>query len=251
MMLYVVGSLTSLYNYVMRVEPFTVGSYVHVLKRGGRGMSITNDNKDRSRFLRLLYYCNDTYSNEWWERETLDLGMFARPHSWPAKDSLVEILCHTLLPNHFHLLLRETQKNGVSKFMQKVCGSMSRNFNEKYDQKGSIFQGSYKGKLVDSDQYLRYVAMYIMVKNVFELYPKGGLEAATKNFGLAWEWAVKYPFSSLSDYVLAENLGSQTSKKASIVTKGVLGEIWETPKEFKTFARDMIEGGKWKDFEFE
>ena len=68
----------------------------------------------------------------------------------------------------FHLLLEEIQTGGMSKFMQQLCGSMSANFNAKYKEKGSLFQGAYKGIVVDTDAYLRQLIPYIMVKNVLK-----------------------------------------------------------------------------------
>ncbi len=53
-------------------------------------------------------------------------------------------------------------------------------FNVKYKTKGSIFQGSYKGKTIETDDYLKRLAVYIMVKNSFELYP-GGIKLAMQN----------------------------------------------------------------------
>src|SRR3989344_1803889 len=84
--------------------------------------------------------------------------------------------------------------------MQRLCGSMSMAFNTKYSEKGSLFQGSYKSRTVDTDEYFSYLAFYIQVKNVLELYP-GGLTGAMRNFDDAWQWASQYPFSSFSSYV--------------------------------------------------
>src|SRR3989344_7782727 len=159
----------------MRVEPFTVGSYVHVVKRGARDLPIVSDEEDKWRFIRLLFYMNDSFVDEKWESNTFSKGMFFRFPEWPEKNELVEVICYTLLSNHFHLLLKETRKGGLTLFMKKLCESMSKHFNAKYKKRGSIFQGSYKAKTIDSDTYLRYVISYIMVKNSFEVYPDGGL----------------------------------------------------------------------------
>ncbi|KKT56308.1 MAG: hypothetical protein UW50_C0003G0003 [Candidatus Wolfebacteria bacterium GW2011_GWA1_44_24] len=185
----------------MRIEPYTVGSIVHALKRGARGMDIVMDKADSWQFMKSLYLLNDVYSNRNWHRETADLPLFKRPESWPEREPLARILAWVLMPNHFHLLLQEKKEGGIAKFMQRFCGSMSLCFNLKYESKGSIFQGAYKAKRVDDDSYLRHLAFYIQVKNVLELYP-GGLIAALKNFDQAWDWALKYPFSSLPAYVL-------------------------------------------------
>lgn len=222
----------------MRVEPHTIGSYIHVIKRGARGMEIVRDNADRWRFLKCLYYLNsDNYSQHTWENELYKnkISLFEWPGDWPPRKKLTEILAFSLMPNHFHLLLREIRENGISLFMQGLGISMTMHFNDKYNGKGSIFQGAYRGRLIDSDEYLRQVAVYIMAKNSFELFP-GGLEKTTKNFEGAWEWSLKYQFSSLADY--------GNNRKSSILDKGLLGEIFKTPKEFKNFTKDTILGRK-------
>ncbi|HEV8666958.1 MAG TPA: transposase [Candidatus Paceibacterota bacterium] len=187
---------------------------------------------------------NDEFFDHNWERVTKELGFLQRPDTWPEQKHLVKILCFTLMPNHFHLILKEIKKGGVSEFMQKLGQSMTNHFNQKYKQRGSIFQGSYKAKNIGRDEHLRYAAAYIMVKNVFELYPNGGLRCATKDFDKAWEWAIKYSFSSLGDY-------AGVRENSVIIEKEILGEICTKPLQFKKFARDVILGGKWLQAELE
>lgn len=184
----------------MRIEPFGIDSVVHVTKRGTRGMNIVRDNADHMRFVRSLFFLNDSYSDPYWHEAISDLPMFARPEHWPEREPLVHVLAWTLLSNHFHLLLQEIHEGGISKFMQKLGGSMSKCFNMKYQEKGSIFQSSYHGRVVDANAHLTYLAFYILVKNVLEMYP-GGLLAAQGNFDDAWEWASHYPFSSMQGYI--------------------------------------------------
>lgn len=226
----------------MRVEPFGIDSYVHVVKRGARGLPITGDDADKLRFLDLLFYMNDEFLDENWHLAPRH-GAFFRPASWPERVPLVSVVAYTLMSNHLHLVLREVQEGGTSAFMQKIGQSMTNHFNEKYDQRGSLFQGSYRSRTVQDDDYLRYVCAYVMVKNVFELYPKGGLRAAAKRFEHAWEWGISYPFSSLGEY------GS--AKQSGILGNGVCSDAFSSPQEFKRFARDVIEGGTWAKGEYE
>ena len=185
----------------MRVEPHSVDSILHVVKRGARGMDIVLDDADRWRFVKSLFLLNDSHSSTNWYTETANLKLFERPSHWPEREPLTRIFAWVLIPNHFHLLLQEKSEGGIAKFMQRLCGSMSLCFNLKYESMGSIFQGSYKAKRVDDDSYLRHLAFYIQVKNVLELYP-GGLVAALEDFDKAWDWALKYNFSSLPSYAL-------------------------------------------------
>ena len=218
----------------MRVQPFGVGSFVHAMKRGARGLPISRDDADRWRFARLLYFSNEKYRDDYWERNTASLAMFERPASWPERQPLARILGWVLMPNHFHLILEEIREGGIAKFMQRLCGSMSANFNAKYEEKGSLFQGGYKGRTVHDDTYLRQLVPYVMVKNVFELYPGGYLQAL-RNFDDAWEWgSKKYPFSSLPDYVGKSDF--------PIIEKGIIGEAFPTPASFRAHAKEILFG---------
>lgn len=204
------------------------------MKRGARNMEIIRDDSDRWRFLKSLFYLNNNnYRTHLWESELNKnkVPVFSWPPLWQPQDKLVEILAFILMPNHFHLLLREIREHGISLFMQGLCGSMTLSFNEKYDELGSIFQGPYKGRNVDTNEYLMRVAVYIMVKNSFELLP-GGIKKAMENFDEAWNSALKNPFSSLADY------GDQ--RNSPILDKGLLGKLFDSPTKFKTFAKETM-----------
>lgn len=227
----------------MRVEPYSVGSILHVVKRGARGMPITGDEADKHRFLRALLVMNDRYFDENWE-EYIDGKEFGhRPAAWPERKPLVNVLAYTLLTNHFHLLVEEVEEEGVSTFMKKLGQSMSQHFNLKYRQSGSLFQGSYRSRTIGDDRYFQYVVAYVLVKNTFELYPRGGLKRAQKDFESAWAWAIQYPFSSLG--TLVNGLDNPITNVA------VIGKIMPTSMKFKRFAKDVILGGTWGDADFE
>lgn len=226
----------------MRKEPFIIGDYVHILKRGAKKLPIVKDASDRWRFLKILCHLNDEFISERWEEDIEDNkphtgGIFNRPDFWPEEKPLVMILAYTLMPNHFHILAKEIVEGGIARFMQKLGNSMTGHFNLKYKESGSIFQGSYKARCVKSDEYLRYLAVYIMVKNVFELHPNG-IGCAARNFEKAFDWASNYQFSSLIDYINP----SQVRPAQKIIRKEILSQIFSSQKDFKNFARDCILG---------
>lgn len=218
----------------MRVEPYGVGSFVHAMKRGARGLPITSNLGEQYRFARLLCLMNDEYRDTNWAIATKNLDICERPSNWSERKPLTKILGWVLLPNHFHLLLEETTEGGVAKFMQRVCGSMSSHFNATHGErgKGSIFQGGYKGKTIQTDQHLRQLIPYVMVKNVFEMYP-GGYAAAMRNFEDAWQWAtIEYPFSSLPEYI--------GKSEFTIIDRGIVDELFPTEREFKKHAKEAL-----------
>jgi len=221
----------------MRKEPFSVGNYVHVYNRGNRKQAIVHDNKDRNRFLHSLFYFNteQTPSNPLQELYELRLNLnkseWPWPKNWRPRKPIVSIVAFVLMKNHFHLLLKEIKEGGISKFMQRLGTGISMHYNIKYQESGSLFQGSYKARCVDEDLYLKYLSLYIQIKNTFELYP-GGLKKATKEFDKAYNWAVSYPYGSLGDFVGVRDRG--------IIVKNIFSELFSNSEEYKDFARDSI-----------
>jgi putative transposase len=70
------------------------------------------------------------------------------------------------MPNHFHILCRETEEGGTATFMQKLCTGYSMYFNRKAERSGALFEGKFKSRHVDSDEYLRYLYAYIYLNPV-------------------------------------------------------------------------------------
>ncbi len=210
---------------------------MHVYNRGNRKEPIVLDSKDRWRFLQMLRYFNDEYSppnvfrtlRELWKSDfykRLDW-----PVGWPEHRPLVKILVFALMENHFHLLLREIHKGGITMFMRKLGTGMTNYFNTKYEETGRLFQGAYKAKIVDEAKYLDYVSVYIQVKNPFELYP-GGLERALQEFNKGFEWAIRYPYCSLADYAAGRN--------SPIIDKDLFVGTSSDPNEYREFAKDCM-----------
>lgn len=219
----------------MRKEAFSVNDFIHVYNRGNRKQLIVHDGKDRWRFLQMLYYFNTeiSVSNPMQDvRKKLkpDFNLIW-PNDWPERKPIVRILAFSLMQNHFHLLLKEITSGGVTMFMRKLGTGMTNYFNTKYNETGRLFQGAYKAKRIDNDEYLKYVSVYIQAKNPFELYP-GGLDVAVSNIEGAMKWAAQYPYCSLGDYI--------NDRNSPIIEKDLLGEIFKTPLEYKEFAQDSM-----------
>ena len=76
-------------------------------------------------------------------------------------EKLVSIVAYCLLPNHFHLLLKQQSDNGIAKFMQRLSTSYVKFFNQKHKRSGSLFQGRFKSNHVDGNYSLSTVASYV------------------------------------------------------------------------------------------
>lgn len=76
-------------------------------------------------------------------------------------EKLVEFIAYCLNPNHYHFIVKQISDNGVSKFMQKLGTGYSNFFNEKYDRSGSLFQGKFKARHINSNEYLLHLSAYV------------------------------------------------------------------------------------------
>lgn len=138
---------------------FEVGEYYHIYNRGVDKRIIFNNRKDYQRFIKLLYYANDARS-----LDNLNID-FTRGLPYgnleDERDVLADIGAYCLMPNHFHLLIKEKEEFGISRFIHKIATSYSMYFNKLNERSGRLFQGPYKAKHVDDDQYLKYLYAYI------------------------------------------------------------------------------------------
>jgi len=235
----------------MRVEPFAVGDFVHVFNRGNRQMPIFRDVNDKWRFLKILRFFNDEYfpdhptrsiDSQPTSQPMFDVGRmnplsgksFEWPVHWPPHKPLVKISGYKLKENHFHLLLKEIVKGGVSKFMKRLGDGYTKFFNLKYEEVGTgkVFQGSYRGRTQKDDiKNLHYLDAYIQVFNGFEEYP-GGIERALTEFDKAFEFVLKDPFCSLGEVFGKRDFG--------IIDRDILARDFPNLEIYKEFAKDAL-----------
>jgi len=232
----------------MRVEPFTVGDFVHVFNQGNRKMPIFRDVNDKWRFLKILRFLNDQYipshpfaeikKQSMFDVDKVDKlnplagRSFDWPKHWPAHKPLVKILSYKEKENHFHLLLKEIIKGDISKFMKRLGDAYTKFFNTKYEEVGKVFRGSYRGRTPKEDiKNLHYLDAYIQVFNSFEEYP-GGIERASKEFDKAFEFALNDPFCSLG-----EAFGKRSF---DIIDRDILAEAFPNLEIYKEFVKDAL-----------
>ncbi|MEW5799773.1 MAG: transposase [Bacteroidota bacterium] len=87
----------------------------------------------------------------------------------------IEIVAYCLMPNHFHLLLYQKEPERISKFMREVCDGYAKAINKERSRSGHLFEGKYKIKQIDSNEYLLHLSRYIHLNPVrakLVLYPQ-------------------------------------------------------------------------------
>ena len=209
----------------MRKVELSNEQYYHVYNRGvDRRVTFTQKN-DYQRFLYLLHACNDTQpilNSQFYYRGLASIEKRNR-------ETIVDILSFCLMPNHFHLLLRQRADNGISRFMQKLGTGYTMYFNTKYQRSGSLFQGTFKAIHIDEETYLTHLTRYIHL-NPLELKEPDWKEKGVKNWNESYKFVQSYPWSSFSDYIGQKRFGS-------ILNKEVMDELYDRT-QYESFTKE-------------
>ncbi|NBD73787.1 hypothetical protein GVX82_01970 [Patescibacteria group bacterium] len=146
-----------------RKTPLVTGEYYHIFGRGVEKRDIFVDDDDVSRFLQGLILFNSTerigsIHEAQWTKKSRNVHKDEQPE---PVSKLVDVVAYNLLPNHYHLLLRQCVDRGISTFMQCHVGGYTKHFNQRHDRVGSLFQSTFRSEYISSDAQLRYVSAYV------------------------------------------------------------------------------------------
>lgn len=211
---------------------FSIGEYYHLYNRGTDKRVIFTDRNDHNRFVVLLHLCNGIesvdISNSLREGRT-----FTDLINTDVSERLVDIIAYCLMPNHFHLLVREKQEGGTSLLMKKLLTAYSMYFNKKHKRSGSLFEGKFKAKHADTDEYLRYLLAYIHL-NPIKIIDSKWKEEGIKDYVAAKEFLDEYRYSSYPEWTGLERVESR------ILNRESAPEYFTTTKDFDDFVNDML-----------
>lgn len=74
----------------------------------------------------------------------------------------ITLLAYCLMPNHFHLLVKQNRERSIEKLMKSLSTRYVQYFNRRHDKRvGGLFQDTYKAVLVDSEEQLLHLSRYI------------------------------------------------------------------------------------------
>jgi len=214
----------------------STNDYVHAYNRGVDKRIVFNTSGDYARFIHTLYLSNDIeYTAINYKRlnnvesSTLNMGDVFHVHSGRY---LVDILCFCLMPNHYHLLLKQLVDGGISKFMQRVNTAYTNFFNLKNNRSGSLFEGRYKYKIITSDEYLLYLSQYIHLNPIKLIDPDWKIKGVS-DWKQSNTFLETYKWSSYKDYIGIKNF-------PSIIKQDFLMEYYRTPEEYKKFINSFL-----------
>ena len=204
-----------------RLLPLVEGQVYHVFNRGiDHRPTFTNKSElkraiavmDHYRFVSPPLKFSKFLKLPVEERGRLQTEMRVRP-------KLVEILSFCLMPNHFHLLLRQVYEKGISKFLSNFQNSYTRYFNIKNERDGPLFLDQFKAVFVETDEQLIHVSRYIH------------LNPTTSYLLKDFDSLLKYPWSFLPEYIQGKEFICEIST--------ILG-FFKADGSYEDFLKDQL-----------
>ncbi len=210
-----------------RKHVISEGEYYHLYNRGVEKRNIFLTQEDHKRFERLLYIANGPESFVFRDIERKDLKDIDRG------EPLVAIAAWVLMPNHFHILVKEITEGGTTMFMRKLCTGYSSYFNKRHNRVGPLFQGRYRSQHVSEDTHLKYLFAYIHL-NPLKLIEPTWKESGSMDVVKAKKFISTYKHSSYLSYMDANR------EESILLTKSEFPEYFSDKKDFEDFHSDFI-----------
>lgn len=198
----------------MNREKFVTGEMYHIFNRGVDKRNIFSDKKDLDRFFQSMVVFNSIKPVG---------SLFEQSFLKEKPKPLVKFVAYNLLPNHFHFILEQVVDGGISEFMKRLLGGYTWYFNKKSKRSGSLFQGTFKSKHIDSNEYLLHVSVYVNLNDKIQSNILGGETA-------------KLEKSSWNEYVNQDKV----SEKICFGKDIILDQL-DSIEDYKKFADSSLE----------
>jgi REP element-mobilizing transposase RayT len=213
---------------MQRVIEFSPNEYYHIYNRGVDKRTIFLDSCDKDRFQAMLFLCNS--SNPVIFRDVQGLPFALVKRGVP----IVAIGAYCLMDNHFHILLKEIEEGGISKFMSKLTTAYSMYFNKKHARTGALFENNFKAKHLNTDEYLKYIFSYIHL-NPLKLIEPRWKEDGIKDSNKAKGYLSTYNYSSYLDY-----MGHNRPNEKRLLSLKEFPEYFSEENSFENYLDDWI-----------
>lgn len=198
---------------------FSNDSYYHIFNRGVEKRITFTDRREYIRARKTLEYYR--FVNLPFKFSTFANTEISQRHEilneLKSSPLHADILAFCFMPNHFHLLLRQVNSGGISKFLAKFTNSYTKYFNTRHERVGPLFQGLFKAVQIETDEQLLQVTRYIHLNPV-----KANLTHISNLH--QYEWS---SYRSYLNYELSEAINSKT-----------ILEYFKNVQDFKHFVTD-------------
>ncbi len=136
------------------------------------------------------------------------------------------------MPNHFHMLLKQEQDEGMKKFMHKLGMGFANYFNLRHKRSGVLFESAFKAVHIENDSQLWHVPRYIHL-NALDLSHSGWREGSVSkdDWPLLEQTLDAYPWSSHHVY-------TGRKQELPIIELSLVAQLFRSPDEYRKCLQD-------------
>ncbi len=201
---------------------FQNNKYYHVYNRGIEKRDIFMDYQDFVRFIRSMREFNvvqpigSLYEKDYKKTTETKSPIGDLVSSSAVSSPLVNLISYSLIPNHYHFMIEQLEDKGISKFMHKLNLGYSMYFNKRYNRSGSLFEGPFKIKEVNS--YSHFLKLLVYVNCNYEVHKLG----------------------KSKDWIWSSYLDSIGARNGSLCNLDVVKNEFRDLNEFKNFCNQVL-----------
>lgn len=173
-----------------RNVPLVSGQYYHIFNRGIDRRTTFSGISDYERALTSIWFYRISTTpfslSRFFSLKADDKKAFLKDFN--RRDTRVKVICYCLMPNHFHLLLKQSKENGISSFMSDFQNSYTRYYNIAHERSGALFMNQFRAVRIETDEQMIHLSRYI------HLNPHTGFIVKTL------EEIETFPWSSIGEF---------------------------------------------------
>lgn len=153
---------------MQRKQPLANDCVYHIFNRSIAGYTIFPSQQHYERFGQMLLYYQHRKKIEKFSFAYRSVDAFSQiiKNLSHASSWRVDILAYCLMPNHFHLILKQNSVDGISNFMRNVQNSYSHFFNLRHKRQGPLWAGKFKNVLCETNEQLLHLSRYVHLNPV-------------------------------------------------------------------------------------
>jgi len=225
---------------MLRKESFVPNEYYHIYNRTIFNLPEFKNTENARRLNQAFFIANSTKASEafLFLRNNKNATMEDVLKIINRGKKLVDILCYVIMPDHYHLLLKERAENGITSFIHRCNISIAKYINIKNDRSGPLFESLFKSKHISINEYLLHLSLYIHLNPLDFLENKNWRNHKLKNWNLVRKKLLDYPWSSLR-YFLNENYQDEIISGTEIILSQ-----FKNRKEYEIFLQSWSEESK-------
>jgi putative transposase len=163
------------------------GAFFHIYNQGVSGKTIFKDKQDYEMFLDFL----KEYLTPPTDKKLLKKNFIVKGHTFQGVPHLTKNYCdkiyliaYTLLPDHFHLIIKQLAPGALERFVRSLCTRYSMYFNKRHQSSGALFKGPYKSACTNSIPLLTQLTRYLYQEGLSQdTNPAGGYSSYPEYLG--------------------------------------------------------------------